>query len=225
MRHNTIIGGTLIASTLFLIITSLVHPTGGQMLSSPYALEHISMANRFAHGMGILGASLGLFGTVGLSRRLGIHRLDVTGALVMFALATSAVILAALLDGFVITRLLKGYFDMSEAAQAEARRMMTFCFYVASALTWFYVAAVSVALLLWSWAARRVGVSRTLIWLGAFLAVAGFIGLFGGYLRVTVGQLMVIVLGQSAWMVWAGVLLIRSQDSSSGNTLPASPTV
>jgi hypothetical protein len=42
------------------------------------------------------------------------------------------------------------------------------------------------------------------------VGLAGIATLFGGPAYINVHELLVLVAGQSVWMVWAGVLMIRN---------------
>jgi hypothetical protein len=65
------------------------------------------------------------------------------------------------------------------------------------------------AILLWSWLVHRDHLSLGLPWVGAVVGLAGIATLFGGPAYVSVHELLAMVAGQSVWMVWAGVLMIR----------------
>jgi hypothetical protein len=74
---------------------------------------------------------------------------------------------------------------------------------------------VAVAILLWSWVIRRDRLSATLPWVGAVVGIAGIATLFGGPAYISVHELLVMVLAQSVWMVWVGVLMMRQRGMRS----------
>jgi hypothetical protein len=74
------------------------------------------------------------------------------------------------------------------------------------------VAAVAVALLLWSWAAWRTRFDRALPWIGAVLAAAALIAQLSGHLRMNIHDVMLLAVGQGVWMIWAGVALWRLES-------------
>jgi hypothetical protein len=220
MRQDTIYGSALIGSTVVLLAMGMTHPTGGQLFASADAMGHVLVVNKFAHTLAMVGVWLALWGFVGLSRRLGWDRPEVLGALAAFALVTIGMIMAATLDGFVIPQIVRGWFEMDEATRAEARQFMRFCVQVASALTRVYMFGAALAIALWSWAAWRTGLSRALGWIGAAVALVGVAAAIGGPPVVSVHELLLLVLGQSVWIVWAGVVLLRKTGKT--GTVPVS---
>jgi hypothetical protein len=72
---------------------------------------------------------------------------------------------------------------------------------------------VAAAILLWSWVVYRDRLSRGLPWVGALVGLAGVATLIGGPAYVNVHELLALVAAQSAWMMWAGVLMIRKRTT------------
>ncbi len=212
MRQDSIYGSALLGSALVMLAMGVSHPTGAELMQSRETFAHVAFVNTLAHSLAMLGAWLALFGLTGLSRRLGMQRADVTAALIAFGLASVAVILAAVLDGLVVPKLAGRLFVAGEALQHDLRQQIRFCVTLAIALTRFYVVAVAVAMLLWSWAAFRTGFARVLPWVGAAIAGIGLAAQLGGFLEMNVHDLLMMVLAQSVWTVWAGIVMIRNAE-------------
>jgi hypothetical protein len=212
MRQESIYGGALIGSTAVLLATALTHPTGSRMFASPEALAQVIAINKLAHALAIIGVWLALFGAVGLSRRLGWQRPEVTAGFTAFAFVAIGMLLAPVLDGFVVPQLISGWFDMDEASRSQARRLINFCVTIASAITRVYMFGVAFAIALWSWSAWRQGFSRALPWIGGIVAALGIAAAIGGPPIVSVHELLALVVGQSVWFVWAGVTMLRTPD-------------
>ena len=209
MRDQRVYGVALILSAVGLLVTAGFHPTGGQMLASRDTFEHVALVNTAVHSLAIGSAWLLLFGMVGLSRRLGLQRVDVTAALVAFAMGTLTVTCAAVIDSLVVPQVGRSTFGADEASRNGLLQLMRYSFFTASALSRVWVAAESVAILLWSVAMLRTGFDRVLPWLGIVVALLGLAGQLSGFLTMNIHHLMLVVLVQGVWLVWTGVLLIR----------------
>lgn len=212
MRDDRIHGGALVLGAAAFLATAGLHPTGRQMLESAEGFARYAPLNVLAHALGMIGIWLTLVGLVGLARRLGLQRPDVTAALVAFSLAAAMITLATIADGLVATRLAQAYIATDSAAQRETLvGFMKLCFNLASSLSRYHVTAVAVAVLLWSWAAWRARFDRVLPWLGAAIAVVALVAQLRGALQMDIHDVMLLAVGQGAWMVWAGIALWRQR--------------
>ena len=210
MRDDRIYGAALILGTVASLGTGMLHPTGGDLLRSPETFEHVARINVLAHALALAGVWLTAFGIVGLARRLGTQRPDVTAAAVAYGLAAVTLVLAAITDGLVSTRLAERLIGTDVAAERDLyKTLMTFCYYVASSLSRFYVTALAIAILLWSWAAWRTRFDRALPWVGAVIAIVALSAQLAGHMRMNIHDVILLVVGQGIWMVWAGVALLR----------------
>ena len=210
MRENSVYGTALIGGSALLIAMGLIHPTGAQLLASRETFEHVALINYAAHSLAIAGAWLAMVGLGGFSRLLGSARPVVTAAFLGFALTAVAVIVAAGLDGFVVPQLARRWFDADPASRAALRELMRFCVLIASTLTRIYMVLGSAAVLLWSLGVWNARLSRGLPWVGVLVAVAAVAVTIGGPPFVSVHELLALVLCQAAWMIWAGIILIRA---------------
>jgi hypothetical protein len=209
MRENSIYGTVMVAGSIALIATGMFHPTGTQLLASAEAAQSVGLRNTIVHAVALTGLWLTLFGLVGFSRHLGIRRPDVTAALVAFAMASCAVMIAAITDGILIPKLARDYFMVDEATRAMLMQLMRYSGLAASSMTRFYISSVAVSILLWSWAISRTQFSRVLPWVGIAVALPALIAQLLGHLQMNVHDVLVLALGQSVWMVWTGIALVR----------------
>ena len=210
MREQSIHGWALVLGTVAMLGTGTMHPTGPQLLASAEAFERSGTLNIAAHGLAMLGVWLGLFGAVGLSKRLGLWRSEVMAALVAYALVAVMIALAAVVDGLVATRLAGAYVATADAHEREVLRgFMHFSVNIASSISRVYVTGAAIAVLLWSWAAWRTGFSRVLAGLGLAIAVAALVAQLAGHLRMNVHEVLLLAAGQGLWFAAAGALLIR----------------
>jgi len=207
MRQDRTYGGVLIASSLVLLVMSVTHP--GRLPSTREGIEHVAVVAAIAHSLAIIGVWLALWGLAGLSRMLGFERPLVWGALLAFALPAAGITVAAALDGFVTPKLALQALDADDATRATLHSLIGFCVLVASSLTRIYMLLGAVAIALWSWAIRAQGLSRGLPVLGAVVALAAVGTTFGGPAYISVHVLLLLVVVQSTWMVWAGMVMIQ----------------
>jgi hypothetical protein len=209
MRQERVYGGALVLSAVALLATGMFHPTGAQILQSAEAAERVGLKDTIVHAFGLGSVWLALFGMVRLSQLLGFARLEVQAAFIAFAMACGAVMIAAIVDGILVPKLASRYFEVEEPTRGSVLELMRFCGSLASALSRFYITAVSVAVLLWSWAAWRTRFHRVLPWVGVVVALPALVAQLLGYLHMNVWDVLVLALGQGVWMVWAGVVLMR----------------
>ncbi len=209
MREEKIYGAMLVLGALAFLGTGALHPTGTQMLASAESFAQHAPLNVLVHALALGGVWLTFVGLVGFARRLGLQRPDVIAGLVAYALAACMVCVAAITDGLVSTRLAEAHLSADEPQRATLRALMKFCYYLASSLTRYYVTAMAVALLLWSWAAWRTRFDRVLPWIGAAIAAAGLVAQLTGHLRMNVHDVMLLAMGQGLWTIWAGIVIWR----------------
>jgi hypothetical protein len=207
MRQEKTYGLVLIASSLVLLAMGATHP--GRLPSTREALEHVGLIAAIAHSLAILGVWLALWGLAGLSRFLGLDRPMVLGALIAYVVPAAAVTVAAALDGFAVPQLALQALDADEATRHTMHSLIGYCVLVASSLTRIYLLLGAIAVAMWSWAIRVQGLSRGLPLLGAAVALVAVGTTVGGPAYFSAHMVLLLALVQSAWMVWAGVIMIR----------------
>lgn len=209
MRQEARYGAILIAGSAVLLMMAVVHPSAIPF-GDRAALARMTLVDAVAHSLAILGTWLLLVGQVGLSRMLGMQRTVVMAALVASALPAAGILVAAALDGFVIPKIAEEWMRGDDTAHAGLEQLIRLCVLVASSLTRIYTLLVAVAIMLWSWVIHRDYLSLGLPWVGGVVGLAGIATLVGGPAYVSVHEVLAMMIGQSVWMVWAGVLMIRT---------------
>ncbi len=212
MRLNTLYGCALIISSLLLVAMGVTHPTGAGLLASRQAVEKFTLIDHAAHALAIGGVWLSVVGLAGFSRMLGATRPSVIAAFIAFTMCSVAILFGVTLDGFVVPQLADRWIDANQTTRATLQQLMQFCVSVASALTRVYMTLGSVAILLWSFAVWRARLSSGLPWLGVFVGVAAVALSIGGRPVVSVHELLALVLGWAAWMLWTGVVMLSIPD-------------
>lgn len=209
MDDDRISGWALIAGSVGTIITMAFHPSGH---ITPDRMESMIRMLIAVHSLAIACVPPLFIGILGLVHRLRSgHRLAVSG-LVVYSLALIAVMSAAVMDGLVTPSVLRQIVDSAGSTTAmDAWRMIShYNFYVNQAYAQVFTAGSCVAIFLWSlaaWKSREL--SRGFSIFGCILAVASIAAMFSGYLPLDVHHFGAVVVGQSIWLVNAGMTLLR----------------
>jgi hypothetical protein len=211
MRKERTYGLALVASSIVLLVMGAVHPSS--LPDTVEALEHVSLVDAVAHTLAIAGVWMALWGLVGLSRWLGFDQPLVVAALLAFALPAAGITVAAALDGFVIPKLALQALEAEPATRETLWVLIRFCVLTASALTRIYMLLGAFAVALWSWVIFRKSFSVALPLLGGSVALAAVATTFGGPAYISVHVLLLLVVVQSAWMVWAGLLMLKNHPA------------
>jgi hypothetical protein len=215
MNDNRTAGWLLVAGCVAGLVTMSLHPTMHLGVSlSPSGLTRLARLDRVVHGLAIIGVALVFLGTLALTRRLasGQNRLSLA-ALVVYAFAVVAIVLAATMDGFVAADLL----NRMAAGGPKLESLWMLLDYntrIVIAFSSVYMVGTCVAIFLWSLAALRTGrLANGLAWYGLVAASLITLALFSGHIRLDVHGFGLIWLAQSIWFVLAGCLLMRSVDA------------
>ena len=209
---------SLLAGAVAMLVTMAVHPTGHDFAGGQERLAHAARIAIGAHALGIVSVPLALFGFLGFSRWLGFRRNAVSAAFLLYALASVAVISAALVNGIVAPAL----FRLIAQAGAEERpifhSLLVYNSLVNQAYAIFHVVASSIAIVFWSIslpkapapapAARIVGIVVGVVTLAALLS---------GHLTLDVHGFGLVVLTQSVWVVLVAAILLRAPEASGGD--------
>ena len=207
MNDNRLSSIALIAASLGMILTMAMHPSGRV---TPAQLDAMLRKLIIVHSFAMALMPIQFLGVWGLSRRLtSAARLEAIG-LVLYAMASIAVLGAAVADGLVTPMTLKRIVESadSESAVNTWRMFSHYTFFWNQAFAQVFVVAASAAIFAWSWAMWRGGkLSRGLGMYGCILALVTVGVLFSGRLALDVHGFGAVVLGQAIWFVIAGVLL------------------
>jgi hypothetical protein len=216
MRKETAYGAILLGGSAVLLVMGVMHPSAIPW-GNDAALARLAAIDAFAHSLAILGTGLTLLGMVGLSRMLGSQRVPVTAAMVAFALASSAVMVAAALDGFVLPTVAQHWTEADKIAGDDLKRLVQFCVLTASSLTRIYLLLGAIAIALWSWVIYRDRLDSALPWVGSMVCIAGIAMLIGGSPFISAHEVLALVTVQTVWMLLAALLMIRRRAAPEKN--------
>ena len=209
MTDDRLSGLALISGSSGIIITMSLHPTGHVAAAQVESMIHMLIA---VHALALACVPVQFLGAWGLSRRVASpDRLAVAG-LVLYALALLAVMNAAVADGLVTPNIFRQIVASAgmPAAIDSWRMISRYNFYGNQAYAQVFVAASSVAIVLWSastW--RRRKPTGGLGIYGCILGPVTLLALFSGHLNLDAHGFGIVVFGQAAWFIVAGALLWR----------------
>ena len=181
-----------------MIITMIFHP-GGKI--APEQLDQVIRLNIAVHSLALASIPVLFLGAWGMSKRLdGGDRLAWAG-LVLFALASIAVMNAGTLNGLVAPKLMRQI-----AATPETRgmwqMMLNYNFQANQAFARVYAVGSSLALVLWSVSIlryRRMGLGVGIY--GAALGLATAVGICSGLLTPDRHGFAILIFGQAIWFL------------------------
>lgn len=210
MKRDTMYGGALIAGTLGSFLTMAMHPTGSQLLAD---VQHMAPVVMAVHVLALVTLPFSVFGTLGLTRRLSADGELPAAAMVSYAMASVAVMIAAIASGLLAPGLFTTLATSTGSEQQLAMAIVSYNGSINQAFAKVYVYASSSAILLWSVAIISHGrLSRGAGWLGIVVATLALLAMTIGHLRLDVHGFGAVVLTQGIWMITVGVLLIRDHE-------------
>jgi hypothetical protein len=205
-------GIVLVAATIVSIVAMAHHPSVGSHDPGAAIAEIGTKAtlNRLVHGVLIALMGLELWAFATFADRLGARRGAVRLGFVAYAIGIGAMIGAALVSGFVVTRLAAHYAEAGADPSAFAnlaRLAMT----GNQALAELGVIAISAAILAWSIELLHDRTRRWLAAVGIAASVLPALALVAGVFRLDVGGMTLVVVAEAVWNVAVGVALIRGK--------------
>jgi hypothetical protein len=190
-----------------MIITMISHP-GGKI--SPADVDHVARMLIVVHSLALASIPIIFLGAWGMTRRIsGADRLAWTG-LVLYALASIAVMNAAVCDGLIAPTLMRKTVAATAETRDVWRTLMNFNFQLNQAFARVYAVGSSLAVVLWSVSIlryRALGLGVGIY--GVVLGVATTVGICSGFLTPDRHGFGMLVFGQAIWfLVVAGRLWI-----------------
>ncbi len=182
-----------------MIITMAIHP-GGRI--GPAEVEHMARMLIGVHMLALVSIPVIFMGAWGMARRIGgADRLAWAG-LVIFALASIAVMIAAVFDGLMAPAIMRKIVATPAEGREVWQTLMNFNFQMNQAFARVYSVGSSLAVLLWSaeilkGKALRMGIGIY----GVLIGVATVGGIVSGFLTPDKHGFGLLILGQAIWFV------------------------
>jgi len=189
----------LIAASAGMIITMIFHP-GGRI--APEQLEQMIRLNIAVHSLALASIPVLLLGAWGMSRRLdGGDRLAWAG-LVLFGLASVAVMIAGTLNGLAAPGLMRKIVAATPETREIWQAILSYNFQVNQAFARVYSVGASLAILCWSVAIlryRTLGMGVAIY--GIILGVVTAAGIGSGLLTPDRHGFAILIFGQAIWFL------------------------
>lgn len=182
-----------------MIITMISHP-GGKI--SPAEVDHVARMLMVVHSLALACIPVVFLGAWGMTRRIGgADRLAWVG-LVLYALASIAVMNAAVFDGLMAPVLMRKIIASNAETRDMWQTLMNFNFQMNQAFARVYAVGSSLAVLLWSVSIlRHRTLGRGVGVYGVLLGVATAAGIFSGYLTPDKHGFGMLIFGQAIWFL------------------------
>ena len=205
-------GTLLITAAVVGLFVMAHHPNAHHIVHAANPAGAAQM-NRIIHAIAIAAMPIQFLGLLGLTRRLGPSILGQAG-LVTQGFGLVAGMGAAVASGFVASSVT---LDMVQAGtSAQPSPLLGYTGLWNQGFAAVYVVATAISLVLWSVAMFSSPVfPKALAWLGIVVGTAVTLWQIFWIQHLGVHEFGLIVLGEAVWMVWSGVVLIRSTTASS----------
>jgi hypothetical protein len=207
-------GIALIAGSLAGIITMALHPTGHDL--TPAQFESVATMLIAVHGLALASLPVSFLGAWGMTRRIATADRIAVGALVVYAMALAAIMIAAVADGLVAPVVLRQMIAAAPSSREMWRLISNYNFLQNQGFAQLFVAASSVAIGLWSISiVRSRALPRGVAIYGSILTVITLLALFSGHLKLTTHGMGAVIVGQAIWFITMGLWLYRNEKSES----------
>ena len=207
-RDDRMGGLALIAGTAGLLLTMSIHPTGEQLISSG-RFAWTSFLGVAAHAIGIASVPVLFLGAMALTRRTAEPGRLSLAALVTYACASVAGMIAATMSGFVAPGVAHRMLEASGPAVDQWRILFEYTGRLNQAFALVLVTGSSVAIILWSLAIlRTASLMRGAALYGLTIGPVILLAVMSGQLRLHVFGFGLVVLAQAVWFILVGVSLM-----------------
>lgn len=204
-------GIALIAGAIGGLVTMALHPTGGGVLT-PAQFERFAIMNVVAHSLAIASMPISFLGALALTRRLQSADRFSISALVVYAFALVAGMLAATASGFIATPLVGGE---TTAATELNHALYHYTGLWNQAFARILAVSSSMAILLWSLAIlRNRRLSVRVAYYGIPLGILIVLLVASGSLKLDLHGFGLVMILQGVWFISVGSLMIRAEPAS-----------
>lgn len=199
----------LVLGSLAGLTTMALHPSGGDVVRNA-SVGGSNTFNTGVHLLAVLAQPMLVAGTLAVTAHLRARRDFAIAGYVCFALASVAILVAAVASGLLAPDTVRGLSDASEAQRATMLGALRYTGLVNRAFARVGVVLVGAAIVWWSIAMQGAReFPRALAVYGLVFGGALLAGIVTGVLQLDVHGFGLVVLGQGAWMVWVATRLWR----------------
>jgi hypothetical protein len=201
-------GIALIAGSLLMVVTMVLHPMGGN-------LEHLIKTARviiISHTIALLAIPFLAVGFWGLTKKLGTNNfLSVTAfSMVLFGLI--AAMIAAAINGLALPIFIQQYKDAPSDITAPLKQVLRNNISINQAFDFVFMGAISLSTLFWSIAILITKeISQWIGYFGIILFVIVIGMLISGFVFVNLNGFRLYILANVIWFGVIAIVLIRSK--------------
>src|SRR5947209_16736315 len=188
-----------------------LHPTVRD-LSAPDKLEPMTLLLIGVHALAVVSLPVLFLGALALSRRVESPDRLALAALVVYGFALTAVLVAAVVDGFVVPSLAREIMSAAPPTREAWRIALYYNGFLNQAFARVFFVASSTSIVLWSTSILRTqALAPGVAIYGLLVGPAVVIAIVSG-LRLDPHGAGLLVLGQSLWFIVVGILLWKLKE-------------
>lgn len=202
-------GISLSSGALLIIVTMVLHPSGG-------SIEHIIKISRtiaIAHSLAIFSLPILLFGFYGLTLRL-LDKWKLSYlAFIIISFGLIAAMFAALFNGLTLPYFINNYADRLEQNIEALKPITNFSFAVNVPLDYIFIIACCLAILIYSLIILAESkMPKWIGFLGIFIALFSIVGGLTDFVFTSLTGFRIFTFSIAAWVLSSGMFLIKSSN-------------
>ena len=199
-------GISLIAGSLLMVVTMILHPAGG-------SLEHLFKITTFivvSHSLALVSLPFILLGFWGLTKRLEKQKLLSDAGFITMLLGIFAVMCAAATNGLALPLLMNHFRDATPEAINSIKPIITYNTSLNQAFDFIYIGALCGSVSLFSVAILKTGsLPKWTGYFGIILSLLTIVAIIAGFTFVNLTGFRIFALGFVSWIVVTGINLRR----------------
>ena len=209
-KHLRLNGWALIAGSIGILITLILHPSE-RGLFDPTQVESVGRTTIIVHSVALFSLPLLFMGGLGISRQIGWDCPVAVAALIFYGFALSSMMNAIVIDGLVTPGLARAIVKGGLDQAGTWKIALSHNGLLDAAFMNVFLTASSLAIALWS--AAMVRSTRGITIFGCLIAAATIAVQITGLLSQHLHLFFLILIGQIIWFVINGAALCRSGEA------------
>jgi hypothetical protein len=198
---------SLILGALLIIITMVMHPSGG-------SIEHIIKISKtitITHSLAIFSLPIILFGFYGLTiNLLDKWKLSVL-AFIIISFGLIGAMFAAIFNGLTLPYFLNQYSERLEENIEVLKPITNFSFAINKPLDYIFIVACCLAIMIYSIIILLENkFPKWIVYLGVFVILFSIIGGLTGFIFTSLTGFRIFTFSIATWILSSGVLLYKS---------------
>ncbi len=201
-------GISLILGSLLIILTMVLHPSGGSLQKIIATSKMITST----HILAICCLPFVFFGFYGLTKKLtNAYHISIL-AFIIVSLGLIAALFAALFNGLALPYFLSIHSEKLTENLAIIKSITSFSFAINKSLDYIFICALTVAIFLYSLQILQLKTNEKWIGLlGVFILIITVLGIFNNFVFTSLLGFRTFTFSISIWIFATGTLLIKSK--------------